>query len=347
MLRSRRLKIINRKLGVNLILLPSILLIVGCLYMFISDNILSFVFSLIIPLLFVLNLIFGVYWLFKKNRFFLFSLIGMVIYFFCYDSFFQFKVSTSSSLNEASLKLDTLSILSYNTHGFKHDAQKVNIDNQILDFINSRNTDVFCIQEFSAIKYKYFDKYPHWFKTNIIEPNKTVMAIFSKYPIIDRGYINFPNSSNGSMYVDLNFNKEIIRIYNLHLESFKVGVDIYDLSETKSSISIISRISIAEKLRKEQVIIIKNHIESFKGRIIICGDFNSTQFTSSYNILKDSRKDTFIEAGSRFGSTYKLFNYPLRLDYILVDDSINVLSHQNFDLKISDHEPILSRLLIN
>ncbi|GAA4955691.1 hypothetical protein GCM10023314_31810 [Algibacter agarivorans] len=257
-----------------------------------------------------------------------------------------------SDLDKTSSKFDTLSILSYNTNGFKHDKDendyddsKRDTDDPIINFINNRNPDVFCIQEFSAIKYKYFSNYPYWFKTNIFTQNKSVMAIFSKYPIIDKGYIDFPNSSNGAMYVDLTFNKDIIRIYNLHLESYKMNA-INQLNNPNSYSTLITRISKAEKIRKEQVLIIKKHIDKFKGKVIISGDFNSTQFSSTYNILKDSRKDSFIEAGSGFGKTYGLFKYPFRLDYILVDESFDVISHQNFDLKLSDHEPILTRLVV-
>lgn len=355
MSRSRRLKRITQNLGVAVTLLPSVLLIFGCFFIFLADNLVSFIFTLIIPTLLVLNLIFGIHWLFRKKWIFFISILGVVLYFLCFDSFLQLNLIPSSELNNTSLKLDTLSILSYNTNSFKYDydendsdENKFETNDPIVNFINNTNPDIFCIQEFSAIKYKYFGKYPYWFKTNIFTRNKSVMAIFSKYPIIDKGYINFPNSNNGAMFVDLNFNKEIIRIYNLHLESFKVPKNYYYYySEPESYNFLSSRIGKAEKIRKEQAVLIKEHMGEFDGKVIICGDFNSTQFSPSYKTLKDSRKDSFVEAGSGFGSTYKLFNYPFRLDYILVDDSFEVLSHENFKLKISDHEPILTRLVLN
>jgi endonuclease/exonuclease/phosphatase family metal-dependent hydrolase len=239
--------------------------------------------------------------------------------------------------------------MSYNTNGFEHDNDKAigGIDGQIVNFIKNENTDVFCIQEFSAIKYKYFNNYPNYFKTNIIAgKGKSVMAIFSKYPIKDKGYIDFPNSRNGAMYVDLIFNKKLVRIYNLHLESYGART-VYQWDNSKNYSPLIKRIGEVEKMRKEQVEIVIKHMDNFNGKVIICGDFNSTQFSSSYRILKNSRKDTFIEAGFGFGKTYELFKYPFRLDYILVDDGFEVLSHQNFDLKLSDHEPIIARVIIN
>ena len=344
-----RLKRIFKKLGLSLALTSSVLFLVGCIFVFVTDNLVSFVFSLILPILLILNLIFGVYCLVKKNKIFFLSFFCVFVYFLCFDSFFKFNSLMTSELGKTSSKLDTLSILSYNTDGFKNNDKdgKVDIGGQIVNFIKNKNTDIFCIQEFSAIKYKYFSDYPYFFKTNIFAgKGKSVMAIFSKYPIIDKGYISFPNSRNGAMYVDLILNKKVIRIYNLHLESYRTNT-IHQLNNSKSYSPLINRIGKAEKTRKEQATLVKNHIDNFKGKVVICGDFNSTQFSSVYKLLKHSRKDSFIEAGNYFGSTYKLYKYPFRLDYILVDDSFEVLSHQNFDLKLSDHEPILSSLAIN
>lgn len=338
-----------KKVGFILTLLTGVLFILGCVFIFVADNLISFGFSLILPMLLVLNFIFGVYWLIKKNIIFLLSLFCVIVYFLCFDLFFQFNSSKSSDLSKISSKLDTLSILSYNIRGFKHeeDNGKVDIERSIVNFVKNKNPDVFCIQEFSAIQYRYFKEYPYYFKTNIIAgKGKSVMAIFSKHPIKDKGYIRFPNSRNGAMYVDLILNKKVVRIFNLHLESYKMG-GINELYSPKGFLALIKRIGVADKMRKEQVILVKNHIDKFKGKVVICGDFNSTQFSSSYSIIKDSTKDSFIEAGFGFGKTYEVFKYPFRLDYIIVDDSFDVLSHENFDIKFSDHEPILTRLIVN
>ena len=334
-----------KKAGFVLIRLPSILLILGCLFIFISNNILSFGFSLLLPELLFLNIITGVYWLLKKNKLALLSILGLIVYFLCFDSFLQLNSSKLIELDNSVLKPVTLSILTYNANGFKHDNN--DIDEQIVNFIKSKNPDVFCIQEFSAIKYKYFKDYPFWYKTNIFTVNKSVMAVFSKYPIMDKGYIEFPDSSNGAMYVDLKKNEKIVRVYNIHLESFKIRKDFYNFSEVTGYNSLRYRISKAEKMRKDQADILISHISKFDGKTVICGDFNSTQFSYAYRNLKNSKKDTFIESGYGFGGTYSRRNYPFRIDFILVDNDIDVLSHQNFNLKLSDHEPIFTSLVIN
>jgi len=271
---------IIKKISYILIWLPSILLLFGCVYLFYANNFVSLGFSLVLPILFILNVIIGVYWLINKNKLVLFSVFCGLIYFLCFDSFFQFNSEKKIDTNNEGLNLNTISFLTYNAGGFSFDDgirdnnNKERVSNDpIVKFIINENPDIFCIQEFSAIKFKYFKDHPHWYKTNIFTQNKSVLALFSKYPIIDKGYIEFPDSTNG--------------------------------------------------------------------------DFNTTQFSFTYQLLKGSKKDTFIERGFGFGATYVRRGYPFRIDYILVDEDIKVISHKNFDLKYSDHEPILSELVIN
>lgn len=336
-----KLNTLNRFSNI-LVLLPSVFLIFGCFYVFIADNTLSFTLSIGVPILFVFNLILGFYWLIKRKKHFLLALLAGIVYFFCFDLFIQNNQIEYDIKKVSNTK--TLSLLSYNVNGFTNNKNGIEVtDQKITDFIKSKNVDVFCIQEFSAVKYKFFkNRYPFFFKTNIITDQwKSVMAIFSKYPILDKGYINFPNSKNGAMYIDLSVNDEYIRIYNIHLESYKSDA-MHQLNNPKSYSAVIKRIGKAEKTRKEQAVLVKNHIDNFSGKVIMCGDFNATQFSSSYNILSNSMKDSFIESGKGFGSTYKLYNYPFRLDYILIDNNFEILSHENFELGLSDHEPIIS-----
>lgn len=342
MLQIAKLKRVINGFSNVLVLLPSILLIFCCFYVFAADNLLSFVCSIGIPILFVFNLLLGVYCLIKKKKHFLLALTALAIYFIYFDSFIQYN-QVEEDLKKASSS-KTLSLLSYNANGFnKNNGDNEDTDLKIINFIKSKNVDVFCIQEFSAIKYKYFLKeYPYFSKTNIVAGiGKSVMAIFSKYPITNKDYVNFPNSDNGAMYVDLKVNNQYIRIYNIHLESYKSDA-MHQLNNPKSYSAVIKRIAKAEKTRKEQAVLVKNHIDNFGGKVITCGDFNATQFSSSYDILSDSMKDSFIESGKGFGSTYKLYNYPFRLDYILIDNNFKILSHENFELELSDHEPIIS-----
>ena len=57
-------------------------------------------------------------------------------------------------------------------------------------------------------------------------------------------------------------------------------------------------------------------------------------------------KDAFVEAGNGFGRTYDFKFFPVRIDYIMVDDQFEVHGFKTFDLKLSDHFPIMTRVKI-
>ena len=94
----------------------------------------------------------------------------------------------------------------------------------------------------------------------------------------------------------------------------------------------------------EQAEIFRNHLNKSPHRNIVCGDFNNTQFSNVYKIVKGNLQDSFLESGSGFGRTYDLWKLPLRIDYILADPDFEVVSHQNFDVKLSDHYPVMATL---
>ena len=55
-------------------------------------------------------------------------------------------------------------------------------------------------------------------------------------------------------------------------------------------------------------------------------------------------QDTFEEKGQGFGKTFDLKIVPFRIDFILVDKSMDLITHENFELKLSDHYPVLTSI---
>ncbi|NNC35105.1 MAG: endonuclease, partial [Croceitalea sp.] len=91
---------------------------------------------------------------------------------------------------------------------------------------------------------------------------------------------------------------------------------------------------------------IKEHNSKTSNKILISGDFNNTQFSNVYRLVKNGYHDSFLEAGSGFGKTYDLKGLPVRIDYILTDDSFEVIKHTNFKERLSDHYPVMATLKI-
>lgn len=328
-----------KKLKPLITVLFPLLLIIGILMILLEWH-WSFPFSIVLPILVAANIIQLFFFLFKRKKYLFLNLISLLLFFFFFDSFYQFNCNTEVKQDEGSLTL-----LSFNAHwtpGFRGIDYR---DKKIVDFVKQNNADVVCFQEFSAIKYHLFKKdYPHWVKTNLMtRKQKSVLAVFSKYPIVNKGYIDFLNSRNNTMYVDIDFKGKTMRVYNVHLESNR-SPTMYSSHEKKHYSSLVAEVFEAEKKRTEQARLVKQHMEGFEGNTIVAGDFNCTQYAPAYLILKDSKKDTHIEAGKGFGCTYELFHYPFKIDHILVDEAFQVINHKNFDIDLSDHEPIMAEI---
>ncbi len=338
-LKRQRLKILS--------VIFTLFLVIGCVFVLAGKNYFAFAFSLALPILVLMNFIGLIYLSFKKSKFVFFPTVGLILFFLIFDSFFQYNLFKEMSSEE-----NSISILSYNVHGFSYifnQSEKKSFDDRehkILNFVKEVIPDIIVYQEFHYTQLEDLrNDYPYYFLGYRKGVKKSLQIILSKFPIINKGYVDFPNTRNNAMYVDVKIENTLIRIYNLHLQSFGLRLN-SNLYSEKGISKFLSSISNSQRKRIEQIHFVKEHIKDFKGKTIICGDFNSSQFSPTYLKLKKDKKDSFIEKGNGLGTTYNLKGYPLRLDYILVDKEIKVLTHKNFKLGFSDHEPILVDLNI-
>ena len=306
------------------------------------------VLTLFMPLFFILNGLFFLYWGFQfKKRMILSGLVLLMGITFI-NKFYKF------SAKEYPEDEKDFTVMSYNVrllNVFKW-LDRDDVPDDILTFINEKNPDILCIQEFSNSANIDLKVYSH--KYILMEGNqiKTAQAIFSKFPIIDQGNIVFPNSNNNVVFADIKKGKDIIRVYNMHLQSIKISPDVSELDEKNidainqgKSQKLFNRISKAFMQQQQQAEIIKEHKKDCPYPIIICGDMNNSAFSYVYRNIKGSLKDSFEEAGVGFGATYKFRYYPARIDYIFADDTMKVKKFESFsDFENSDHYPIMARL---
>jgi len=98
-------------------------------------------------------------------------------------------------------------------------------------------------------------------------------------------------------------------------------------------------------MQQEQAKIVAAHREQTTHKTIVCGDFNSTQYSNVYKtILGEDLVDTFQEQGSGYGRTFNFEYYPVRIDFILADKQFEVMAHKNYNKKFSDHFPVMTSL---
>jgi len=217
------------------------------------------------------------------------------------------------------------------------------IPTEIATFIELEDPDIITFQEYVPNK-EVSLAYDHSFKKLNGGKRGVGLAIFSKYRIVNKGSLDFENSNNNAIFIDIIRNNDTIRIYNIHLESFGIQADSVDLNlDEKQSKKLIYRLKKSFTKQQEQVEKFITHQEACPHKIIISGDFNNTAFSWAYSKLKSDLNDSFIEAGKGFGKTYSFNTYPLRIDFILSDSYFKVNEHINYEVGLSDHEPVMAR----
>ncbi|MGO4822443.1 MULTISPECIES: endonuclease/exonuclease/phosphatase family protein [unclassified Flavobacterium] len=308
------------------------------------------VLTLFMPLFFILNTLFFLYWAMQFKKRMIVSGIVLLMGITFINKFYKFSTKEYPDDDK------NFVVMSYNVRLFNlfKWLDKEDVPGEILAFINDKNPDILCIQEYSASANLDLKVYRH--KYILMEGNKikTGQAIFSKFPIIKEGNIEFPSSNNNVIYADIKKGKDIIRVYNMHLQSIKISPDVNEISENidvinqEKSQMMLSRISKAFKQQQQQAEIFKEHKKECNYPIIICGDMNNSAYSYVYRSIKGDLKDSFEEAGVGFGQTYKFRYYPARIDYIFADSKMIVKKFESFpNFENSDHYPIMAKLSLD
>lgn len=295
------------------------------------------VFSLFVPLLIVLNFAFFIYWAFNLHKNALLSFFILTLGVFISSPLIKF------SKKELILNND-VKVMSYNVRLFNHykHLEDKTTEQKIYKFINNEDPYILTMQEFYQSKSLNI-KLPYKFKKYKSKANKFGLAIYSKYKIINSGSLDFKNSANNAIFVDIVKKKDTIRVYNVHLESLKVNPNKENFGE-KDSERLFKRLSKGFVKQVNQTELILQHEKDWKGKKIICGDFNNTSFSWIYNQLIKNKKDAFIEAGIGLGKSFR-YVYPMRIDFILTDNEATINHYKTFHMvKLSDHYPIMTRL---
>lgn len=297
------------------------------------------VFTLLMPLMLVLNFLFFMYWLLQTKRQMLLSglvlLLGITFVSKCY----RFS-SKSLPEDKADFKLLSYNVRMFNLYEWLPDTD---IPQKIKDFVKEQDADIVCLQEYTKRGNVKFPNYKHKF----IFGRSGLMgqAILSKYPIIDSGHIEFPHSGNNVIFADIKKGKDTLRVYSMHMQSVKISPDIHETIDEEKSKIIFGRLSNAFKKQQLQAELFDAHKKDCAYPMIICGDLNNSAFSYVYRSVKGKMKDAFEEAGKGFGKSYNYKYYPARIDYIFTDRQIDVKQYTTFDtFANSDHFPVMTRL---
>jgi endonuclease/exonuclease/phosphatase family metal-dependent hydrolase len=306
------------------------------------------VLTLVLPLFLILNAMFFAFWAIQLKRQVILSALMLLMGITFINKFYKF-----SSVNLPESEKD-FTVMSYNVRLFNL-FKWIDNDHVVKDirtFINDQNPDILCLQEYSESAHIDLKVYPYQYVMMQGDRIKTGQGIFSKFPIIDKGKLEFPNSNNNAVYADIKKGIDTIRVYSIHLQSIRITPDVDEINnegaiDQKKSGIIFRRISKAFRAQQQQAEIIMNDKKECPYPIIICGDMNNSPFSYVYRSIKGKLNDSFEEGGNGFGQTYHFKYYPARIDYIFADPKMKVKNFKSFpDFNNSDHYPIMTRLYI-
>ncbi|NND79089.1 MAG: endonuclease, partial [Maribacter sp.] len=172
----KQLSIFNR-LVFLLNALAALLLLFACVAPYISPDIFSFLplLSLILPYLIFANIVFLLFWMFKRKRQLLISLSVILLAYFTQETIVKF-------FNPNDLVEDShISILTFNSHGSRGVGWSRNpqYSREIGDLVIAENPDIVCFQEFSRTMDRKLKQYPYKYQTPFYN-DKSRQAIYSK-----------------------------------------------------------------------------------------------------------------------------------------------------------------------
>lgn len=323
-------------------------------------------FGLAYPAIFVINVIFIIYWLYRMPKLGLISFICIVIGLGVLQNHVGFRENRAISVPKSSESF--FRVMSYNVHNFKPFGDKNDLvtKESILDIIRKEQPDVICFQEFFSRKrgdYNFrrhileiLESEHYYFKPSVDNGYEAIgMAIFSKYPIVDKGNIQFEKNMNWneSIYVDIKKGDQKIRVYNVHFQSISFKKEDYNYlkkvtSEIKTDVEsprkIAGRLKNAFIKRGNQAKILKEHADKSPIPYIIAGDFNDTPISYTVKTVAKGMNNSFREMGSGFGITYNGAFPNFQIDYIFSSAEFRVKNYLIIKKKLSDHYPVRSDL---
>lgn len=320
--------------------LAALLLLLSYILPYLSPKNFAFlsVLSLGVPLLIILNILFFIYWLLKVKKQLLLSLLVLIIGYKYVG--YMYRFSGSKQVEEE----QNFTVMNYNVRLFNlfNWIPESSVKTDIANFINKESPDILCLQEYHKDDALVLGDYFRYEKLSG-DRVKSGQAILSKFPIINSGSVEFPETSNNAIYVDILRHNDTIRIYNLHLQSSGINTEVSELKKASSE-NLMKRVSSTFKMQQKQTAIFLKHKEKCHYKTIVSGDFNNTAYSYVYNQIIKDYKDTFVEAGNGFGRTYDFKFFPVRIDFILSDKAFTVNGFKSYDVKLSDHYPIMTTL---
>ncbi len=307
--------------------------------------------GLAFPIFVIANLAFVVFWLIFKTKFVWVPLIGLASVWGFIQDYYPIHFSQPEKPDNC------LKIISYNGGGAKDTEKR----NEIVEYWKKENADIICLQEYNSGWLNREDVRNSLDSMNYQTMKNGGLCIISKLPIVsDSIPINYPTRHNHSLACMVEHEGDTILLINNHLESYgftpeektEIGEMIGDPQrrEVEEKGRIFSnKITDAAQYRGAQTDSIYAMIEKYANHsIIVCGDFNDTPISYTYQKINRLLKNSFRESGKGMGVSFNLKGFYVRIDHIFVSNDWETFdTHIDSDILSSDHYPIVTNIRKN
>ena len=243
-----------------------------------------------------------------------------------------------------------LKIVTYNVHSFGGEITGFSAK-EFADILNKEGVDVLCFQEYRGngdfTTKDLYNTYSKNFPYSYL-PEGRAQAIYSRYPIKQSQIIEFPNTNNGAIWTDVK--GMTIRVINVHMQTTNLdrmrskAAQAREVGDEEKENQIYTQFTDNMEAniiqRAKQAKDIASLVNATETPVILCGDFNDTPGTFTYETLKGNLQDGFLSAGEGYGATYRGLHNLLRIDYLFHSPSLLALKYGTMSYDMSDHNPV-------
>ena len=314
--------------------------------------------GLAMPVILTINLLILIYWIIKKKWWIIIPIAAILLNSSYLASIFQVTIS-SSKLPDGKIPIR---IASYNAGKFKS-WEHFETQYYISEFLKNDKANIICFQEYrentkiNADTLSRLLNCPHHAIAYL--PGSTTLGtgIFSKYPILQFGKIPLASQTNDAMWVDIQTGETRIRIISCHLQTTNFSkkrrllddpvLQNADIQQVEDVVTDISQ-ELAQnfKIRATQAQIVRQVIDTTRIPTIVCGDFNDTPSSYTYQYIKGDLKDSFKTRGNGYAYTFRGIHHLLRIDFILYSKEFKCIDYYSPEKEWSDHNPIISEFYL-
>jgi endonuclease/exonuclease/phosphatase family metal-dependent hydrolase len=307
-------------------------------------------FGLIYPYLLVIHFMLIFFWLLVKPRYSLISVFLIILGWGMMNRFIQLG---GRKIDKADIRLVSYNVKNFTGQGRNSSRELANV---IKSFLKQDEPDIICLQEVRLRTNKVFNleeaknefsKIKHY---QYARSGKTLGSVtMTSFPIVKMEEIRFENSGNIAICTDILYNKQIFRIFNIHLQSYRIDPEQYDIIESpiinekkdiKELRELVRKYKKAMEMRAVQARMIRNKIKESPYPVIVCGDFNDTPSSYAYRKTRGWLRDAFVASGKGIGQTYSGKLPSFRIDYILYSNALRSYNFEIHNIPYSDHFPI-------